>query len=64
MLCNGERRMNLDNRRLREIRAEKRVYQDRLDKADNETDCQIYQGKLECLRNEEKNILSRYGVKI
>ena len=56
--------MNIDNRRLREIQREKVVYQDRLDKSESISDCLIYQGKLECLENEEKDILKRYDVVI
>lgn len=52
--------MNIDNRRLREIQREKAVYQDRLSKSESLSDCLIYQGKLDCLENEEKEILSRY----
>ena len=56
--------MNIDNRRLREIRREKRVYQDRLNKAKTPHDRQIYQGKIASLNREEKNILKRYGVEL
>ena len=54
--------MNIDNRRLREIRMEKRVYQKLLNEFDKISDCLVYQGKIECLENEEKNILKRYDV--
>lgn len=54
--------MNIDNRRLREIRLEKQVYKDQLEKSETISDCLIYQGKLECLENEEKDILARYDV--
>lgn len=54
--------MNIDNRRLREIQREKRVYQDQLDKSESISDCLIFQGKIECLENEEKDILKRYDV--
>lgn len=56
--------MNIDNRRLREIQKEKLVYADRLEKADTISDSLIYQGKLDCLEKEEKDILSRYDVKL
>jgi hypothetical protein len=56
--------MNIDNRRLRQIRLEKRVYQDRIHKAETPHDKQIYQGKLACLNREEKQILKRYGVEV
>jgi hypothetical protein len=54
--------MNIDNRRLREIQSEKRVYTSLLEKADKISDCLIYQGKLDCLNREEKEILARYDV--
>lgn len=54
--------MNIDNRRLREIQQEKKVYQDRLNKSESIYDCLIYQGKLDCLETEEKDILKRYDV--
>ena len=54
--------MNIDNRRLREIQIEKRAYSKLLDEADKISDCLIYQGKLECLENEERDILKRYDV--
>ena len=54
--------MNIDNRRLREIQTEKRLYQRLLDESEKISDCLIYQGKIECLENEEKDILKRYDV--
>ena len=54
--------MNIDNRRLREIQSEKRVYKSLLERSDKISDCLIYQGKLECLDKEEKDILARYDV--
>ena len=54
--------MNLLNRRLREIQSEKKVYADQLEKADTISDSLIYQGKIECLEREEKQILERYDV--
>lgn len=54
--------MNINNRRLKEIQREKAVYADRLEKADTINDCLIYQGKLDCLEREEKDILKRYDV--
>ena len=56
--------MNIDNRRLREIQREKRVYEDLLDKSETINDCLIYQGKIDCLAREEKEILERCDVKI
>ena len=54
--------MNIDNRRLREIRLEKQVYKDQLEKSETISDSLLYQGKLESLEREEKDILSRYDV--
>ena len=54
--------MNIDNRRLRQIRMEKRIYTDQLNKAKTPHDKQIYQGKIASLNNEEKQILRRYDV--
>ena len=54
--------MNIDNRRLREIRLEKRVYQDQVNKSRTPHERQLYQGKLASLNREETQILKRYGV--
>ncbi|MBQ8017190.1 MAG: hypothetical protein IJ258_03695 [Methanobrevibacter sp.] len=54
--------MNLDNRRLIEIQKEKKLFKSLLDKADTITDCLTYQGKLDILENEEKQILKRSDV--
>ena len=54
--------MNIDNRRLREIQREKLVWEDRLDKSESISDCLVYQGKIDILEKEEKDILSRYDV--
>lgn len=54
--------MSLDNRRLKEIRQEKRVWKDQLDKADTISDCLIYKGKIEILEKEETEILKRCDV--
>jgi len=48
------------NRRLREIRKEIEDYTHRLEEADTISDSLIYQGKLESLKREEKEILERY----
>lgn len=56
--------MNIDNRRLRQIQREKRMYQGLRDKSTKETDRQIYQGKLECINKEEREILRRCKVKL
>lgn len=54
--------MNLDNRRLKEIQSEIKAYTELYNQSTKETDKQIYKGKLECLEEEEKNILKRYDV--
>ena len=54
--------MNLLNRRLKEIQSEIKAYTELYNQSTKETDKQIYQGKLECLEEEEKNILKRYDV--
>ena len=54
--------MNIDNRRLSEIRREKTIYQRLLNESDKISDCLIYQGKLDSLNREEKQILARYDV--
>lgn len=56
--------MNQDNRRLEEIQREKLVWQDQLEKADNINDCFAFQGKIECLEKEEKEILKRCDVHV
>ena len=54
--------MNLDNRRLREVQTELKFYHKRLEEADTISDSLIYQGKIESLEREEKDILKRYDV--
>ena len=54
--------MNIDNRRLREIQLEKRIYTNLLNESEKISDCLIYQGKLDCLNREEKDILQRSDV--
>ena len=54
--------MNPDNRRLKEIQKEKLVWQDQLDHAKTIEDCLAFQGKLDILDNEEKEILRRCDV--
>ena len=54
--------MNLDNRRLREIQRELKMYRKRLDESVKEADRQIYTGKIESLEREEKQILERCDV--
>lgn len=62
MLCNGERRMNIDNRRLREIQRDLVFYHKRLDEAETKSESVIYQGKIDILEKEEQDILARYDV--
>ena len=54
--------MNLENRRLREIQKEKQFFKTMLDNSESTRDCLTYQGKLELLDKEEKDILERNDV--
>lgn len=55
--------MNIDNRRLREIQRQIKAYRTLMDCSDaNINERLIYQGKIEALEREEKEILSRYDV--
>ena len=54
--------MNIDNRRLTEIQREKRLFKTLLDESETISDSLTYQGKLDILENEEKEILKRGGV--
>lgn len=54
--------MNIDNRRLREVQSELRAYHKLLEESETNSDCLIYQGKIESLEREEKQILARYDV--
>ena len=54
--------MNIDNRRLREVQREKEAYTTLLELTDSIEQSLIYQGKLESLEREEKEILARYDV--
>ena len=56
--------MNMDNRRLKEIQQEKLVWQDQLDKAKTKSDYLAFQGKIEILEKEEKEILKRCDVNV
>jgi len=56
--------MNIDNRRLKEIQAEKLVWQDQLNKSDSISDCLTFQGKIDILEKEERDILARCDVKL
>ena len=56
--------MNLDNRRLKEIQAEKLVWCQQLDKCTTISDCLAFQGKIDILEKEEKEILRRCDVDV
>ena len=55
--------MNIDNRRLREVQRQINAYKTLMDCSDsNINERLIYQGKIESLEREEKEILERYDV--
>lgn len=54
--------MNIDNRRLREVQSELQAYHKLLEESETNSDRLIYQGKIESLEREEKQILARYDV--
>lgn len=55
--------MNIDNRRLREIQRQIKAYHTLLECDDSSIEERlIYQGKIEDLQREEKEILERYDV--
>ena len=55
--------MNIDNRRLREIQRQIKAYKTLMDCPDADINERlIYQGKIEALEREEKDILKRYDV--
>ena len=57
------RKMNIDNRRLREIQRQIKAYNTLLECDDSNIEERlIYQGKIEALQREEKEILERYDV--
>ena len=56
--------MNMDNRRLKEIQQEKLVWQDQLNKCESISECFAFQGKLDILEKEEKEILKRCDVNV
>lgn len=56
--------MNIDNRRLREVQRQIKAYHTLIECSESIEESLIYQGKLECLEKEEKEILERYGVVI
>ena len=58
----GVGRLNIDNRRLREIQVELKAYHELLEESVKEADKQIYKGKIESLEREQKEILERMDV--
>ncbi len=54
--------MNIDNRRLREVQSELKAYHKLLNETDSIHDSLVYQGKIESLEREEKQILERCDV--
>ena len=54
--------MNIDNRRLKEVQREIKAYYTLLSESESISDCLIYQGKIESLEKEEREILARYDV--
>lgn len=58
----GVVKLNIDNRRLREVQSELIFYHKRLDEAETKSESLIYQGKIEILEREEREILARYDV--
>ena len=52
--------MCIENRRLREIQRGVKYYTNLLDQSEKISDCLIYQGKLESLKREEKQIREKY----
>jgi hypothetical protein len=56
--------MNIDNRRLREVQRMIKAYNTLIECSDSIEESLIYQGKLESLEREEKEILKRYNVEV
>ena len=55
--------MNIDNRRLREVQQQIKAYHTLIECPDsNISDRLLYQGKIEALEREEREILQRYDV--
>ena len=55
--------MNIDNRRLREVQQQIKAYHTLMDCSDADiSERLIYQGKIEALEKEEREILERYDV--
>jgi hypothetical protein len=56
--------MNIDNRRLREVKRQIKAYNTLIECSESIEESLIYQGKLESLEKEEKEILARYDVHV
>ena len=56
--------MNIDNRRLREVQQQIQAYNVLIECSESIEDSLIYQGKLESLEREEREILERYDVHV
>ena len=56
--------MNIDNRRLREVQRQIKAYKTLIELDADVGESIVYQGKLEALEREEKEILKRYDVKV
>ena len=54
--------MNIDNRRLKEIQRQITAYTTLIECSESSEESLIYQGKLDVLKEEEKEILARYDV--
>ena len=56
--------MNLQNRRLKEIQLEKKIWTNQLQKCESISECFAFQGKLDLLEKEEREILKRCDVHV
>jgi hypothetical protein len=56
--------MNIDNRRLREVQRQIKAYKTLIELDADVSESLIYQGKIEALEKEEKDILARYDVHV
>ena len=56
--------MNIDNRRLREIQRQIKAYKVLIETSNSIEESLLYQGKLEALEREEKDILKRYEERV
>lgn len=54
--------MNIDNRRLKEVQRQIKAYNVLIECSESIEDSLLYQGKVEALQREEKEILARYDV--